>query len=164
RRSGRDPARRALAGSEAGAGRAPEPVGRRTSQGSARARRWPARPPPAKSHRRAGPRGAPGGRPPPGQGHPPPAGRQAPPPRRRGAKWQGDGGEGGKVGPDLTGVAVHPREELLVHVLDPSRSVEGNFLQYSVATTDGRVINGLLASESKTAVELVDTEGKAQTI
>lgn len=80
------------------------------------------------------------------------------------AKCHMHGGEGGKVGPDLTGMAVHPREELLVHILDPSRSVEGNFLQYSLATTDGRVINGLLASESKNAVELIDTEGKTVTV
>jgi putative heme-binding domain-containing protein len=84
--------------------------------------------------------------------------------RQQCAKCHAHGGEGGKVGPDLTGVAVHPREELLTHILDPSRSVEGNFLQYTVATTDGRVINGLLASESKTAVEVVDTEGKTQTV
>ncbi len=37
------------------------------------------------------------------------------------------GSGGGKVGPDLTGMAVHPKEELLVHILDPSRSVEGNY-------------------------------------
>jgi putative membrane-bound dehydrogenase-like protein len=84
--------------------------------------------------------------------------------RQQCAKCHTHGGEGGKVGPDLTGVAVHPPEELLVHILDPTRSVEGNFLQYSVATTDGRLFNGLLASESKTAVELIDAEGKAQTI
>jgi putative membrane-bound dehydrogenase-like protein len=80
------------------------------------------------------------------------------------AKCHSHSGAGGNVGPDLTGMAVHPREELLVHLLDPSRSVEGNFLQYAVATTDGRVLNGLLASESKTSVELVDSEGKTQTI
>ncbi len=84
--------------------------------------------------------------------------------RQQCAKCHTHGGEGGKVGPDLTGMAVHPAEELLVHILDPSRSVEGNFLQYSVATTDGRLLNGLLSSESKNAVELVDAEGKAQTI
>jgi putative heme-binding domain-containing protein len=61
-------------------------------------------------------------------------------------------------------MAVHPREELLVHILDPSRSVEGNYLLYSVATVDGRTLSGLLASETKTSVELVDAEGKAQTI
>ena len=71
------------------------------------------------------------------------------------------GGEGGKVGPDLTGMGTHPREELLIHILDPSRSVEGNFVQYTLATTDGRVMSGLLASESKSAVELLDAEGKS---
>jgi putative heme-binding domain-containing protein len=69
-------------------------------------------------------------------------------------------GEGGKVGPELTGMAVHPAHELLIHILDPNRSVEGNYRAYTVATDDGRVVTGLLASESKTAVEIVDAEGK----
>ncbi len=73
-------------------------------------------------------------------------------------------GEGTRIGPDLTGMAVHPKEELLVHILDPSRSVEGNFRIYSVVTSDGRVRNGLLASESKTAIELFDAEGKKYAI
>ena len=74
------------------------------------------------------------------------------------------GGEGGKVGPDLTGMGTHPREELLIHILDPSRSVEGTFVQYSLATIDGRVLNGLLAAESRTAVELTDAEGKSHRV
>jgi putative membrane-bound dehydrogenase-like protein len=78
------------------------------------------------------------------------------------AKCHRHSGEGGKVGPDLTGMAAHPKTELLVNILDPSRSVEGNFVSYTVATTDGRTYNGLLASETKTAVELIDTEGKTQ--
>ena len=77
------------------------------------------------------------------------------------AKCHTYGGEGGKVGPDLTGMGTHPREELLIHILDPSRSVEGNFVSYTLGTNDGRVITGLLASESKTAVELIDAEGKS---
>jgi len=80
------------------------------------------------------------------------------------AKCHAHSGEGGKVGPDLTGMAAHPRSELLVNILDPSRSVEGNFVQYSVATTDGRVLNGLLASETKTSIELVDSEGKTHVV
>ena len=80
------------------------------------------------------------------------------------AKCHTHSGEGGKVGPDLTGMAAHPKSELLVHILDPSRSVEGNFLQYTVATRDGRVLNGLLAGETKTSVDLLDAEGKKQTI
>src|SRR5262249_35348521 len=44
--------------------------------------------------------------------------------------------------------------------LDPSRNVEGNYRVYTVETKDGRVLNGLLASETKTAVELLDAENK----
>ncbi|MFM8496183.1 MAG: PVC-type heme-binding CxxCH protein [Planctomycetia bacterium] len=69
-------------------------------------------------------------------------------------------GEGGKVGPELTGMAVHPAHELLIHILDPNRSVEGNYRAYTISTDDGRVVTGLLAAESRTAVELVDAEGK----
>jgi len=74
------------------------------------------------------------------------------------------GSEGGQVGPDLSGMAAIPRSELLIHIIDPSRNVEGNFVQYTVATTDGRVISGLLASETKTSVELIDAEGKRHAV
>ncbi|RLS80606.1 MAG: glycosyl hydrolase, partial [Planctomycetota bacterium] len=60
--------------------------------------------------------------------------------------------------------AVHPKKELLTHIIDPSRSVEGNFRVYSVVLADGRVMNGLLASESKTAIEIFDAEGKKHAI
>ena len=80
------------------------------------------------------------------------------------AKCHMHNGEGGKVGPDLSGMASHPREELLIHILDPSRSIEGNFTQYTLATEDGRVLNGLLASETKNAVELLDAEGKTTNV
>jgi len=69
-------------------------------------------------------------------------------------------GEGGQVGPDLTGMAVHPPQELLIHILDPNRSVEGNFRAYTVITEDGKVVTGLLAAESRTAIEIVDAEAK----
>jgi uncharacterized protein len=80
------------------------------------------------------------------------------------AKCHVHGGEGTRIGPDLTGMAVHPKEELLVHILDPSRSVEGNFRSYNVTTKAGRVLTGMLASESRTAIELFDAEGKKQTV
>jgi uncharacterized protein len=73
-------------------------------------------------------------------------------------------GEGTKIGPDLTGMAVHPKDHLLVDILDPSRSVEGNFRLYRVLTKDGKSVSGMLAGESRTAVELIDTEGKKQTV
>jgi uncharacterized protein len=80
------------------------------------------------------------------------------------AKCHRHNGEGGQVGPDLSGVAAIPRREILINILDPSRSVEGNFVQYTVAANDGRVISGLLASESTTSIELIDAEGKRHTL
>ncbi|MFV0443952.1 MAG: c-type cytochrome, partial [Planctomycetaceae bacterium] len=76
------------------------------------------------------------------------------------AKCHKHSGEGAEIGPDLTGMAVHPKAELLAHILDPSRSVEGNFRSYTVVMNDGLVFNGMLAGESQTAIELIDTEAK----
>jgi putative membrane-bound dehydrogenase-like protein len=80
------------------------------------------------------------------------------------AKCHVHSGEGTKIGPDLTGVAVHTKQQLLTDIVDPSRSVEGNFRVYTLALTDGRVMSGLLASENKTALELFDSEGKKQVV
>ena len=42
-----------------------------------------------------------------------------------------------KIGPDLTGMSVHPKAELLTQIIDPSSSVEGNYRVYTVITMDG---------------------------
>ena len=80
------------------------------------------------------------------------------------AKCHKHSGEGNDIGPDLTGMAVHPKAELLEHILHPNKSVESNFRLYTVVTSDGVVINGMLASESRTALELFDAEGKKTTV
>ncbi len=74
----------------------------------------------------------------------------------------GDLGE--QIGPNLTGFNVHPKEKILTEIIDPNRSVEGNYRQYTVATAEGQVISGLLASETKTAIELVDGEAKRHVV
>ncbi|MBX3421167.1 MAG: c-type cytochrome [Pirellulaceae bacterium] len=80
------------------------------------------------------------------------------------SKCHQHGGQGVAVGPDLSGMAVHPKEELLMHILDPSRSVEGNFRAYTLLTTDGRVLTGMLAAETRTTLELYDAEGKRNVV
>jgi putative membrane-bound dehydrogenase-like protein len=80
------------------------------------------------------------------------------------AKCHTHGGEGTKIGPDLSGMAVHSKAHLLTEILDPNRSVEGNYRQYTVTTHAGRILNGLLASESKTAIEIIDPEAKKHTL
>ena len=73
-------------------------------------------------------------------------------------------GEGAAVGPDLTGMSVLGKEELMVHILDPSRDVEGNYHSYSVVLSDGRVLSGMLAGESATSIELIDAEAQRRQI
>lgn len=74
------------------------------------------------------------------------------------------GDMGTAIGPNLTGMSVHPKAEMLTHIIDPSRSVEGNFRIYTVVRTDGRVANGMLASETRTSITLIDTEAKEASI
>ncbi|MHB1421889.1 MAG: PVC-type heme-binding CxxCH protein [Gemmataceae bacterium] len=80
------------------------------------------------------------------------------------AKCHRHGDTGETIAPNLTGFNVHPKSKILQKMLDPNSSVEGNFRQYTVTTKAGRIINGLLASETKTAIEIVDTEAKRHVV
>jgi putative heme-binding domain-containing protein len=59
---------------------------------------------------------------------------------------------------------VHSKEHLLTDIIDPNRSVEANYRQYTVHLRKGTYITGLLAAETRTAIELFDVEGKKQTL
>lgn len=80
------------------------------------------------------------------------------------SKCHRHGEMGTDIGPNLTGFAVHPKEKILTEILDPNRSVEGNFRQYVISTLDGEIISGLLASETRTALELVDSQAKRHVV
>ncbi len=67
---------------------------------------------------------------------------------------------GNKIGPNLTGMSVHPKAELLTHIIDPSRNVEGNFRLYSVVTAEGEIFNGMLAGETRTSITMIDAQAK----
>ena len=73
-------------------------------------------------------------------------------------------GQGGKVGPELTGVGARPKADILMQVLDPNRSVEGTFREWTAATNDGEFVSGRLMTETATTVELLDTTGKLHTL
>jgi putative membrane-bound dehydrogenase-like protein len=68
------------------------------------------------------------------------------------------------IGPNLTGMAVHPKPEILMNILDPSRSVESNFRTYQVLTNDGIVITGMLAGESANSIRIINTQGKDEQV
>lgn len=69
------------------------------------------------------------------------------------------GGKGHEVGPDLTERASAQREELLVDILDPNRSLQSNFVNYRLDTVDGSVVTGILARETPQSVTLRRGEG-----
>ncbi len=69
------------------------------------------------------------------------------------------GGQGTEVGPDLATVAGRSPEDLLLHMLDPNREVAPNYVNYNVALDDGRVVSGIIASETASALTLKRAEG-----
>ncbi len=69
-------------------------------------------------------------------------------------------GQGGKVGPDLSGIGVRPKAELLGEILDPNRSVESNYVLWTVETKSGDTFSGRLDTESATSIELYDLQGQ----
>ena len=73
-------------------------------------------------------------------------------------------GQGGKVGPDLTGIANRDRSDILVDILDPNRSVEANYRLWLVTTKDGETFSGRLETETQTSVEILDTTGQKHPI
>lgn len=62
--------------------------------------------------------------------------------------------QGGRVGPDLSGINNKTREELLEAILNPSAAIEPRFVNYIVTHKDGRTFDGVLANETPGAITL----------
>ncbi len=70
-------------------------------------------------------------------------------------------GQGGAIGPNLSGIAaMYPRAELINSVLAPSSRIFSGYETVVVATRDGRVVSGLLKSDNADGLELEDADGK----
>ena len=63
-------------------------------------------------------------------------------------------GEGGKVGPDLTGGGRDNLDYLLENIVDPSAVVTAEFRMSIVELKDGRVLNTLLAARTERTLTL----------
>ncbi|QEH33353.1 Cytochrome c [Aquisphaera giovannonii] len=74
------------------------------------------------------------------------------------------GGQGIAVGPDLATVATRSPDDLLLHILDPNREVSPAYINYNVATVDGRVVTGIIAGESASALTLKRAEGVTEVV
>ncbi|MBA4017247.1 MAG: cytochrome C [Pirellula sp.] len=73
-------------------------------------------------------------------------------------------GFGHEIGPNLASIKTRGPDAILTNVLDPSREVNPQFVNYTAVTDDGRTITGLIGAESATAVTLRRAEGQQDTI
>jgi putative heme-binding domain-containing protein len=73
-------------------------------------------------------------------------------------------GEGVEVGPDITLNGRNDYTQLLSNVFDPSLVIGAGYRSFTVATADGRVINGLLVEDSPQRVVLKVQGGKQEII
>ncbi|MEO2013201.1 MAG: hypothetical protein ABGZ53_02410 [Fuerstiella sp.] len=67
-------------------------------------------------------------------------------------------GEGGKIGPDLTGSNRANLDYILLNSVDPSYDVPAGYKMVSIITVNGRVVNGVVAEEDGTRVILKTVE------
>lgn len=72
--------------------------------------------------------------------------------------------QGHDVGPDLGTIQNQTPEALMLQILDPSREVLANYTQYVVALDNGRIVSGLIASETPTSITLKRAENVQETI
>ncbi len=73
-------------------------------------------------------------------------------------------GEGGKVGPDLTGVSNQPADALLLHILVPNYEVLPAYQAILIQTKDGRSISGRLLAETENSITLRTAFGTDESI
>ena len=62
--------------------------------------------------------------------------------------------EGRNLAPSLTGMGAHGAADLLVHILDPNRLVEPNFVSTLIETKDDQSYDGIIERENAQEIVL----------
>jgi putative membrane-bound dehydrogenase-like protein len=71
---------------------------------------------------------------------------------------------GTDIAPDISDSREKSAEQLLTDVLQPNRAVDANYFSYTAITTDGRVLTGILTTETSTSITMKQAEGKTITL
>lgn len=70
-------------------------------------------------------------------------------------------GRGAFVGPELSTIGLkYPREEIITSVLYPSQKISSGYESVAIATAEGKVLTGIIKSESADSIEIEDAEAK----
>ncbi|MCE9548015.1 MAG: HEAT repeat domain-containing protein, partial [Planctomycetia bacterium] len=73
-------------------------------------------------------------------------------------------GVGRVIGADLAALTDKSPENILTSILDPNRAVESRFVVYLATTQDGRVISGIMKSDTGTSITLLGPDGNPQVL
>ena len=73
-------------------------------------------------------------------------------------------GHGKEVGAELAGIADRGLDAVMLNVLDPNREVKPKFLSYVMATTDGRIVTGMITAETANSITLQRSDGTVVTV
>ncbi len=73
-------------------------------------------------------------------------------------------GVGHEIGANLAAIKNRGPEAILVNLLDPNREVNPQFVNYTLTTSDGRILTGMIDAETATSVTLKRAEGVTDTV
>ncbi|EAQ80534.1 PVC-type heme-binding CxxCH protein [Blastopirellula marina] len=71
---------------------------------------------------------------------------------------------GGQVGPNLGSLTNRTPKNLLEAIVAPNKSVDSKYLNYLIATIDGRVISGIITHESDHSLTILQANGESTAI
>lgn len=73
-------------------------------------------------------------------------------------------GDGGGLGPDLTGYDRNNLNYLIINIIDPSIEIREGYVNYKITTNSGRIITGMLTDRSSELVKVKTYEGQETVI
>jgi putative heme-binding domain-containing protein len=73
-------------------------------------------------------------------------------------------GIGIDVGPDIADTRTKTESALLVDILNPNQAIDNNYINYLVTTKSGRILTGLLATETASSITLKRAEGQTDVV
>jgi putative heme-binding domain-containing protein len=74
------------------------------------------------------------------------------------------GGRGGTSGPDLTDVGRKGRDQIYRSIAAPSAEIAPDYMTYTIASKEGRVMAGLVRAQGAETIQVTDTSAKTTTI
>jgi putative heme-binding domain-containing protein len=73
-------------------------------------------------------------------------------------------GVGVDVGPDIADTRTKTPAALLFDIIVPNAAIDANYVNYVVATKDGRIVTGLLTAESASSITLLRAENQKDVV